>query len=348
MNDIPACATPVAHLVGPGKLGFRNRRLLYTAIDGTRLALNADRLQVVTFYGSVGLSSQAAAALVDHHVSLVWLSDRGVRLRGRFVSVDDSTILQRLRQYQLLLQPALRVTLAKKLIADRIESIGNAVRHYQRHGKPECGRLLASLAVLKKRLAGANRFAEIRGLEGAATAGWFNLFPGLLADPWSFPGRRRRPPTDPVNALLSLSAMLTTRRVTARIEAEGLEPTLGIFHQFRPGRPALACDLIEPLRAPLVERLTLRACNQHWVQPDDFEMLPGGGVHLKEKAFARFLARWEECYNEVSGPQRLGRLMAWLRRELSQIRLPTPVEGAKTPVSWADTEQQVSQEVPSI
>ena len=176
----------------------------------------------------------------------------------------------------------------------------------------------------------------IRGIEGASTRLWFDLWGQLLRTPWSFPGRRRHPPTDPVNALLSLAAALLTRRAIARIEADGLEPSIGTLHSFRPGRPSLACDVVEPLRAIFVERFVLQICNRQTVRYTDFETSQrDGAVRLKPNVFPRVLARWEEQFHDASGPQRLGRIVSDYKRQLARVALPRAIEGFDSSLNWA-------------
>ena len=106
------------------------------------------------------------------------------------------------------------------------------------------------------------------GHRGQRQLRWFELLGRLLNPPWQFSRRVRRPPTDPVNALLSLAYTWLTNRATARIQAHGLEVALGALHEYHPGRPSLACDLIEPLRVPIVDRWLVKTCNRNEVAAD--------------------------------------------------------------------------------
>jgi CRISPR-associated protein Cas1 len=134
----------------------------------------------------------------------------------------------------------------------------------------------------------------LRGLEGDSTKHWFGLFAQLLKAPWQFPGRVRRPPTDPVNSLLSLGYTWLTNKTIARTEAAGLEIHVGALHEYRPGRPSLACDLVEPLRAPVVDRWVLSRLNQGHIRSSDFDEDVTHGVRLKRSRFMAVLTRWEQ------------------------------------------------------
>jgi CRISPR-associated protein Cas1 len=118
----------------------------------------------------------------------------------------------------------------------------------------------------------------------------------LLLPPRLFTQRVRRPPTDPVNALLSLGYTFLLRRVEARCEAFGLEVALGALHAYRAGRPSLACDLMEPLRVPVVDRWVVSLCNERRLSPDDFVADETHGVRLNADSFGHTIALWEEHY----------------------------------------------------
>src|SRR5262249_6394669 len=158
--------------------------------------------------------------------------------------------------------------------------------HYQRQGAAAAGPVLQQLQQTAERCREATSLEQLRGLEGAASAAWFSLLGQLLRPPWQFPQRVRRPPTDPVNALLSLGYTWVLTRTVARAEAAGLEVNLGGLHEYRPGRPSLACDLMEPLRVPAVDRWLVQRLNQGEMTPADF-VTEGGGIRLHPKAFGR-------------------------------------------------------------
>ena len=109
--------------------------------------------------------------------------------------------------------------------------------------------------------------------------------------------RVRRPPTDPVNALLSLGYTLLTQRVGVKLHGHGFEVALAALHDFHPGRPSLACDVVEPFRTPTVDRWVLALCNGSCVTPADFQR-DGTAVRLRPPSFASVLADWESFWTE--------------------------------------------------
>ena len=120
---------------------------------------------------------------------------------------------------------------------------------------------------------------------GRSLCPWFEFFGKLLLPPWQLSRRVRRPPTDPVNALLSLGYTLLLQRTLAACEAVGLDAALGSLHEYHPGRPSLACDLMEPLRVPAVDRWVIALCNQHRIARKISP--PRDGVSASARTFSR-------------------------------------------------------------
>ena len=126
---------------------------------------------------------------------------------------------------------------------------------------------------------------EARGLEGDAAATYFSALQCLIREDrstFAFSGRNRRPPRDPVNALISFIYALVLSNCVAGLEEVGLDPQIGFLHAIRPGRPSLALDLMEEFRPALADRLALTLINRRQITDNHFEVRPGGGVLLSD------------------------------------------------------------------
>ncbi|MBZ0227129.1 MAG: CRISPR-associated endonuclease Cas1, partial [Bauldia sp.] len=167
---------------------------------------------------------------------------------------------------------------------------------------------LAALSRLAERAAHAPVEAELLGIEGEAAARYFRLFPTMFGDAargfpeFAFDKRTRRPPADPVNAMLSLAYSLLTRTWLTVLSAVGFDPYLGFYHRPRFGRPALALDMMEPYRAILADSTVVQVVNNGEVKPDGF-LASASAVNLGPRARRSFIAAYERRLDqEVTHP----------------------------------------------
>jgi CRISPR-associated protein Cas1 len=131
-------------------------------------------------------------------------------------------------------------------------------------------------------------------MEGGAAAGYFQALTAAVPADLGFDGRNRRPPRDPVNALLSFGYVLVGNELQALLDAMGFDPYLGFYHQIDYGRPSLALDLLEEFRAPVVDRLVAKLFNRKIFQAKDFTVEPEHGARLHREALKRFFPLYEE------------------------------------------------------
>lgn len=134
---------------------------------------------------------------------------------------------------------------------------------------------------------------EIMGYEGSASREYFRTWRHLLGELWGFSGRQRRPPPDPVNAMLSFGYTLLAHEAVAALETAGLDPAVGFLHQARWGRPNLALDLMEEFRPLIVDSVVLRCVTTGVVRPDEMDIHPEHGCRLNTRARRAFLAAYE-------------------------------------------------------
>jgi CRISP-associated protein Cas1 len=167
------------------------------------------------------------------------------------------------------------------------------LRADRREPDPVRADVAATLEVARLVLADASSIEEVMGHEGMATREYFCAWRLLLDPSWGFTSRQRRPPPDPVNAMLSFGYTLLLHEAVAALELAGLDPAVGFLHQARWGRPNLALDLIEEFRPLLVDAVVLRCATTGMLQPEDFETTPEQGCRMNAKARHAFLAAYE-------------------------------------------------------
>jgi CRISPR-associated protein Cas1 len=196
--------------------------------------------------------------------------------------------------------------IARSIVAGKIQNTRYMVlRAARESSESEDGKALrqtaSSLENLLDSLKKAGDIDTIRGVEGFAAKTYFSTFSHMVKtdrDVFSFTARSRRPPKDRLNALLSFLYTLVLNDCTSAVEGVGLDPQVGYLHALRPGRPALALDLMEELRPIIADRLVLTLINRRQVQPDDFSERPGGAVLLEEKGRKEVIVAYQKRKQE--------------------------------------------------
>ena len=289
-------ASRVVHLIGPGTLKVVNDRLAFTTRKNEPLRIDADAVRQVVCHGRVGLSDAAVGRLLDRRVNVAWVSDREGHLGSLEPAGLSSGARLRRAQHAAAADPAACLHIAKGIVLDKLRAQAATARRGQRSGWPAGGVFLRQSDGWRREIERAANLDRLRGFEAQAAVSAWAAFGERVAAPFEFRGRRRRPPPDPVNALLSLGATLLTRRVAARLGAAGWEVTLGFLHAIRPGRPSLACDAVEPLRPTFVEGWALSLVGDRrlrWMSPSSFAADGAGGVRVAKEPLARVIASWE-------------------------------------------------------
>ena len=196
--------------------------------------------------------------------------------------------------------PARKGGIARSCVAGKVANHrALLLRRMRDHGETAALRAAAdALADILSRLrASPPDAARMRGLEGEAAAAYFGAFNDLLLanrDAFSIANRNRRPPTDPLNALLSFLYTLLAHDCRGACEAVGLDPQIGFLHELRSGRPSLALDLMEEFRAPVADRLALTLVNRQQLSPKDFRTAESGAVQLSDDARKAVLLAWQQ------------------------------------------------------
>lgn len=249
----------------------------------------------VAVHGPITFTGAAIARLLDGGVDLTLHSSAG-RFRGVLHSQDPKNVFLLLAQVAAWNDPAKRLAFARPLVASKLAGQRQLLqRHALDHGSVACGEAAARLAVLERKVLVEVDLEAVRGLEGAAGSAYFDAFPDMLGPEWSFPGRKRRPARDPVNALLNFGYTLATSEVARHLLRASFDLRIGLVHGIRYGRESLALDLVEELRAPLVDRFTLRLLHRHQLKPADFVERDGdGAVRMTDDARRTYLEAWEE------------------------------------------------------
>ncbi len=288
-------ATRIVHLVGPGVLRVRNNMPAWEPLQGTPLLLHPERLEAVVLHGHADLTGAALRLLWRRGVQVSFVDRRRHRLQAQLAPPPEHAPSLACWQHWAVADPQFRLHQARRLVQDKILSLRSAFREYAARAPAELRDLPSQFDQDLTRAASADSLASLRGYEGAASARWHAALRLLFPPELPYPGRQHHPPPDPVNGLLSLGYTLLLSRAQGLLAAIGLDPLVGFYHQPRPGVPALACDLIEPFRAPVVDLLVLAEVRKGSFRSQHFQQTPQG-VRLQTEHFRRFIHLFEQRF----------------------------------------------------
>jgi CRISPR-associated protein Cas1 len=274
--------------------------------DAKRLQVPLHHIGSFVLFDHVMLSPALLGRCAEDGKSVVWLTYSG-RFSARLEGPVSGNILLRQAQYRAADNPAQTLELAKAATAGKLRNSRQLLMRGARESDEPDGR--ETLVQTAKHIAGQVRkipeaadLDQLRGFEGEAAARYFAALPMVMKPQvrgdFPFDTRNRRPPRDRFNALLSFLYALATGDCRTALESVGLDPQLGFLHTVRPGRPALALDLVEEFRAPLADRLALTLVNRAQIQPKHFDERDGGAVLLNDEGRKIVITAWQNRKQE--------------------------------------------------
>jgi CRISPR-associated protein Cas1 len=258
--------------------------------DGSwkKRSVPAQTVEQVVLMGNPQVTGDALVYALELGMPIHYLSGYGKYLGSALPGYSRNGSL-RLAQYALYHDTERRLALVKAIVSAKIHN-QHLILYRHKLGDN-------SLKLRKKLVSEQASLEQVMGVEGLAAKEYFACWDALLKEPWSFPRRNRRPPTDPVNSLLSFAYGLLRMQVTAAVHLAGLDPYIGYLHEVHHGQPAMVLDLMEEFRPLVGDSLVLSVLNNRELQPDDFtESL--GAYRLSEDGRKRFLQAFERKMND--------------------------------------------------
>lgn len=286
---------------------------LYVQSHRARISLSGERLLIreddretearlpntsqVAVLGNAQITTPALRALLDRDISLSFFTYGGWFL-GRTMGLGSKNIELRIAQHRAADDGGFRLRVSRRLVASKILNSRTMLR--RNHERPDAV-ALGELRILANKALRADEQESLLGLEGTAARLYFERFSGMLKgepDTFDLTSRNRRPPRDPINALLSFCYALLVKDVTLALQAAGLDPLLGFYHRPRHGRPALALDLMEEFRPLVADSVVIGVINNDVVGSEDF-IFSAGSCALKTHARKRVLAAYERRMDQM-------------------------------------------------
>lgn len=277
-----------------------SKRSATPKVDDILLDLPCADVDHVMLFGNIQVTTQALRKMLGQGIELALFSFSG-RLLGQLTPPQTKNIPLRLAQFAQHQNDDFKLMLAKSIVDTKLQ---NAVKMIRQHRKnhPEFVSLeeIKTLEQFGEKANACETADSLLGVEGAGTAMYFKFFGRMLKPPWQFETRTRRPPKDPVNAVLSFGYVVVGAEIQALLDGVGFDPYLGFYHCVDYGRPGLALDMLEEFRHPLVDRLALTLFNLKILTEEDFVEYAKGGIYLNTSGKRKFFQQYEKMLGELA------------------------------------------------
>ena len=261
----------------------------------------------VILIGSPMVSCDVWRALAEQNIPAILLPSRGGGISAHMGAGLSATITTRIAQHAAAQDDKCSLSIGQWLLDKKLQAQEAVVKKLG-NGEPELESICAQIKSCREGLLKADGRNSLMGHEGAAASAYFTAFAKILPEKWNFCGRNRRPPRDPVNALLSLSYVMTGAEVRRAILQRGLDPALGFLHAPQSGRESLVLDILEPLR-PKMDRFILQLLDSS-LNLKHFTINNQDGCLLNKKGRSVFFKAWAQWQEPAEEDKRSLKSMA--------------------------------------
>lgn len=287
----------------------------YLSLEGETVCVEINRqkagqfplhtLENIVCFSYNGATPAFMGACAKRGIGLSFYSPFG-KFLCRVVGESQGNVLLRKQQYRISDDKVASCQIARNMILGKVFncrwSIDRTVRdHSLRVDEERCRKAIQYLTNAMEKIKAESQLDSLRGLEGECASVYFGIFDELILnqkDVFYFNGRNKRPPLDNVNAMLSFGYTLLVNDCANTLEGVGLDSYVGFMHRDRPGRKSLALDLMEELRAVLVDRFVLTLVNNRQIRKEHFQIAENGAVEFTEDGRRKFITAWQERKKE--------------------------------------------------
>ncbi len=267
----------------------------------TRLRVPLHNLDGIVGFGRVSMSPALMGACAEAGVSISFLKETG-KFLASVNGFTSGNVLLRRQQYRIADDPERCLPVARAIISGKLANCRTVLRRAARDTQDQSrvdslNRIADKLTASINEVSHAVQLDSVRGIEGDAATLYFSEFNSMINVPakeFQYTKRSRRPPLDPLNAMLSFAYTMLTHDVRSACEASGLDSQVGFLHRDRPGRPGMALDLMEEFRPFLADRMVLSLINRQQINAKDFTQRESGAVYLSDAGRKTFLTAWQE------------------------------------------------------
>lgn len=289
---------------------------IYLTLDGENVVAKRGKeivsryplhmLSGILSFSYLGASPALMGACADRGISLSFCTPGG-KFLARVGGENNGNVLLRRMQYRISDDVQKSCKLVRTMIFGKMYNARWSIErtrrdHTLRVNTEKLKNASQRIYQLLPNVMDETDLNSLRGLEGVAATTYFGVFDEMILnddEEFHFDKRNRRPPLDPVNAMLSFSYALLSNDCSAALESVGLDSYVGFLHRDRPGRSSLALDLMEELRSVFADRFILKLINNRIVNKNDFEIQENGSILLNENARKKFLSNWQDRKREI-------------------------------------------------
>jgi CRISP-associated protein Cas1 len=326
-DDLPDPFMRTLYLQQQGSVLSKEQERLIVSFDKeVILEIPILKVEQVIIFGNIQLTTQAMQACLIRGIPITFLTGYG-RYYGRLENPSFTNVSLHHQQFLTANQEAFALTTAKSIVLSKLRNSRALLMRNQRSQDKQddtaLNRAIMGLLETIESVQTAKTVEAVRGYEGIGARHYFLGYAQLIREPFKFSERKRQPPPDPVNSLLSFGYTILFHNLYALLRLHYLNPYVGHLHAIRHGHPALASDLMEEFRAPIVDGLVLFLLNSKILKPDDFQ-LPlgkGGMCKIKDEARKTFLHHFEQRMQTVIRHPATGYQVAWRRAMQLQVQL---------------------------
>jgi len=325
---------PVLYLLEQGSTLHKDGDIFTITKEGKVLEkILAIKVEQVVIFGNINLTTPVIHYLLQQGIDCVFCTSYG-KFHGRLISTESKFGLLRQRQMETILNLEKKLAIARAIVRGKLQNQRTLLMRYRR--ELELRKLEKTVSELEKALKGieaCQEMATLQGIEGSANASYYRAFKDILKQDLGFITRVRRPPTDPVNSLLSFGYTLLVYAVQSAVHTVGLDPFLGFLHSAEPSRPSLVLDLMEGFRPIIVDSLVLWLINSRVMSEEEFRRPEEEGrmVVLTEDGIKKFIHHYEQkIQSQIYHPRAHGRVTYRRCFELQARQLAQVVLGQES------------------
>ena len=243
------------------------------------------KIRQIFCFGTVEVTAQTIFQIMYRNIDLVYLTKNG-RFKCRLSNLNEKSVLSRIAQYQRSLDEKFKLEMARKIVIGKLSNYKNWIMFKNRHGVIDANNEAFVISQSISLAESAESVDELMGIEGNGSKIYFEAFRKGLKQNLNFFERNRRPPRDPVNAMLSFGYTILYHKVLAAIEQAGVDPFMANLHSNQNSRPSLALDLMEEFRHFVVDNVVLKLVNLAQVKADYFTYTADKGVLMNDYSIA--------------------------------------------------------------